>query len=374
MLSVSFACIKSRQNKSGQSPIQLWVNIDGKRATTILDLRATPKEFDKAMKSKRSNHILLYCNNVRQKITEYYSNILCSDDNPTPSDIIEYVKDGFRIRQNMLYKLFEDFLRIERCKVGHEIKEKTYMRYCLVVDKFKKVVPDKQINQVTYSDILEYKFYLINVCKLGSSTLCSYLKKAKSIFAYAIDNGLISSSPFQKLKIKSEEVEITPLSTDELLRIANKDFRLKRLEQVRDCFIFACNTALAYSDLASIKFEDIKEQYGVYYIQKYRVKTGVQFTIPLNDTALSILEKYEYHLPILSNQKYNSYLKEIADICGIEKNLTTHLARHTAATLMLNSGISIDVVAKILGHSNTRMTHHYAKMLDNTIINTKIVF
>lgn len=315
-----------------------------------------------------------YCNNVREKIIGYYSNSLCIGNSLTANQIIEFVKDGFCTRQHMLYKLFDDFLKIERSKIGYEIKEKTYQRYCLVVEKFKIVVPDKPIIQVTYSDILEYKYYLLNVCKLGSSTLCSYLKKAKSIFSYAINNGLITNSPFQKLKIKSEEVEIIPLSKDELSKIANKDFGIKRLDRVRDCFIFACNTALAYSDLVSITIDDIKEQCGVYYIQKYRVKTGVRYTIPLNDTALNILKKYDYLLPVLSNQKYNSYLKEIADICGIKKNLTTHLARHTAATLMLNSGISIDIVAKILGHSNTRMTQHYAKMLDKTIINTKIAF
>ena len=131
---------------------------------------------------------------------------------------------------------------------------------------------------------------------------------------------------------------------------------------------------MAYADLASITFDDVKEQNGVYYIQKNRVKTGVQYTIPLNDIALDILRRYDYQLPVLTNQRYNSYLKEIADICGIEKNLTSHLARHTAATLMLNSGISIDVVAKILGHRNTQMTAHYAKMLDKTIILTKIDF
>lgn len=96
--------------------------------------------------------------------------------------------------------------------------------------------------------------------------------------------------------------------------------------------------------------------------------------IPLNDTALDILRKYDYKLPVLTNQKYNAYLKEIADLCGINKRLTTHLARHTAATLMLNAGISMDVVAKILGHSNTTMTAHYAKMMDRTIILTKIEF
>ena len=274
----------------------------------------------------------------------------------------------------MLYDLFSDFLRLEQCKIGHDIDTTTYNKYCLVVDKFKKAVANKPVNQLTNADVLDFKYYLLNVAKLGNNTLCGYMTKAKTIFNYAIDNDLISINPFRNMKIKKEEVEINPLTKEELSLIIQKDFRIKRLNQVRDCFVFAAYTAMAYADLASITFDDVKEQNGVYYIQKNRVKTGVQYTIPLNDIALDILRRYDYQLPVLTNQRYNSYLKEIADICGIEKNLTSHLARHTAATLMLNSGIPLDVVAKILGHSNTQMTAHYAKMLDKTIIFTKIDF
>ena len=374
MLSVSFTCLKSRQNKSGQSPIQLWVNVDGKRATTILSLRAAPQEFQKAMKSKQNNPILLYCNNVRERITEFFANSSYMGIVPTPQQIIDFVKSGFAIKQYMLYELFDDFLRIEKSKIGHEIQDSTYYKYCLVVERFKQAVPNKPINQVSHSDVLDFKYHLLNVAKLCTGTLSGYLTKAKTIFAYAIDNDLIQRNPFRQLKIQKEEVEINPLTKEELSRIIQKDFRIKRLNQVRDCFVFACYTALAYSDLASISIDDIKVQNGVHFIQKNRIKTGVQYTIPLNDIAMEILQRYNYQLPVLTNQRYNSYLKEIADICGIDKKLTSHLARHTAATLMLNSGISIDVVAKILGHRNTAMTAHYAKMLDKTIILTKIDF
>ena len=158
------------------------------------------------------------------------------------------------------------------------------------------------------------------------------------------------------------------------MRIANKDFGIDRLNQVRDLFVFAANTALSYCDLTSIRRDDIQYEGDVMYLKKKRGKTGVTYILPLNDTAIELLKKYNYELPVISNQRYNSYLKEIADICGIKKTLTTHLARHTAATLMLNAGLSIEVVSKILGHSNTKMTQHYAKLLDKTVINTKIEF
>ena len=374
MLSVSFACVKSRKNKSGQSPIQVWVNVDGQRATTLLDIKSEPNQFPKLLRSKQPNPIQQYCNSVRTKITDFYADSVCRGIAPTPKQIIEYIKNGFTVKQYMLYDLFSDFLRLEQCKIGHDIDTTTYNKYCLVVDKFKKAVANKPVNQLTNADVLDFKYYLLNVAKLGNNTLCGYMTKAKTIFNYAIDNDLMSINPFRNLKIKKEEVEIKPLTKEELSLIIQKDFRIKRLNQVRDCFVFAAYTAMAYADLASITYDDVKEQNGVYYIQKTRVKTGVQYTIPLNDIAMGILKRYNYQLPVLTNQRYNSYLKEIADICGIEKNLTSHLARHTAATLMLNSGISIGVVAKILGHRNTQMTAHYAKMLDKTIILTKIDF
>ena len=191
---------------------------------------------------------------------------------------------------------------------------------------------------------------------------------------YAIRNDRLSVNPFDAIKIKKGEVNIVPLTKDELMTIANKDFGIPRLNQVRDLFVFAANTALSYCDLAAVKREDIQTDGDVMYLKKKRGKTGVTYILPLNDTAIGILRKYDYALPVITNQKYNSYLKEIADICGIKKTLTTHLARHTAATLMLNAGIAIEVVSKILGHSNTKMTQHYAKLLDKTVINTKIEF
>jgi integrase len=186
-------------------------------------------------------------------------------------------------------------------------------------------------------------------------------------------NGRIDKNPFENIRIKRGEVVITPLTREEMMRIANRDFKIKRLNQVRDVFIFACNTALSYSDMASVKKEDIQTtDNGVKYLKKQRIKTGITYIVPLSDVAIGLLEKYDYKLPIISNQRYNSYLQEIADLCGIDKKLTSHIARHTAATLLLNSGVSIEVVAKILGHSNTKMTQHYAKLLDTTVINTKI--
>ena len=128
-------------------------------------------------------------------------------------------------------------------------------------------------------------------------------------------------------------------------------------------------TGLAYIDCYNLTKEQIlKDDQGGFYIKRKRQKTKVMATIPLNDVALTILEKYNFKLPILTNQKFNSYLKEIQDICGLKKNITCHVARHSAAVLLLNHGVSLNTVSKVLGHSNVTMTQHYAKLLDKTII------
>ncbi len=374
MLSISFACVASKVNKRGESPIQLWVNCNGKRATTYLELRSNPATFQKALKSKQQNPILRYCNSVREHILDFYSSSICGGTIPTARQIIDYVRNNYTVKQYMLYDLFEDFLRLEQGKVGYEVEETTLYKYTLVTNRMKEAIPNKPLKQVTNADILGFKSYLQKEIRLGHNTLCGYMSRAKSIFIHALDNNLIEQNPFKNIRMRKEGVEITPLTKEELESIRLKDFGFNRLNQIRDCFVFAANTAMAYADLASISRDDIREQDGVYYIKKNRVKTGVEYVIPLNEVALEILQRYDYRLPVLSNQKYNAYLKEIADICGINKRLTTHLARHTAATLMLNAGISMDVVAKILGHSNTTMTAHYAKMMDRTIILTKIEF
>lgn len=374
MYSITFTCEKSVANRANVSRIRMWVNIDGARSSVYLDLRVNPEEFKKSIFSKRSNHINRYCSEIRRKVDEYYSDCVVKGLQVQASTLTDYVKNGFEETHYMLYQLFDDFTEIIKKREGAEIGHSTFTKYLLAIEQFKAVVSNKPLKAVNNTDILNYKYHLKNNVKLKDSTLASYLTKAKSIFVYAIRNDRLSVNPFDTIKIKKGEVNIVPLTKEELMTIANKDFGITRLNQVRDLFVFAANTALSYCDLVSVKREDIQIDGDVMYLKKKRGKTGVTYILPLNDTAIGILRKYDYALPVITNQKYNSYLKEIADICGIKKTLTTHLARHTAATLMLNAGIAIEVVSKILGHSNTKMTQHYAKLLDKTVINTKIEF
>ena len=145
------------------------------------------------------------------------------------------------------------------------------------------------------------------------------------------------------------------------------------MEAVRDIFIFSCFSGLAYIDIANLKASDIVSMNGQAWIVTSRHKTGISCNIPLLDIPQRILKKYEGKdkkgrlLPILSNQKMNAYLKEIADVCGIEKNLTCHVARHTFATMILNMGASMESVSKMLGHTNIKTTQIYARITNQKV-------
>ena len=157
------------------------------------------------------------------------------------------------------------------------------------------------------------------------------------------------------------------LTESEIHRIQSKRM-VGRLEKVRDLFLFQCFTGLSYSDMANLTKDDFNvNNKGQVYVKKTRQKTGVLYLVVLLDDAKRIAEKYDYSLPVLSNQRYNSYLKEIKDLCHISKPLHTHIGRHTAATYLLNKGIPIETVAKILGHSDIKQTQHYAKLLDDSV-------
>jgi integrase len=194
----------------------------------------------------------------------------------------------------------------------------------------------------------------------------------------AITNGHLNREPFPNFKMRLKKVDRGFLGDEELDILINKKLSTKRLEQVRDCFVFSCFTGLAHSDLKRLSREHIViGTDGGMWIKINRKKTDNLSTIPILDVTQKIINKYKDDayclahnvvLPVNSNQKMNAYLKEIADLCGIEKNFTSHLARHTfATTVTLNNDVPIETVSKMLGHSSINMTRTYARLLDKKV-------
>lgn len=202
-----------------------------------------------------------------------------------------------------------------------------------------------------------------------------YLSNFRKIVNICIRNGWLQKDPFIAFKMTKREVERTALTEFELQTLAVKKFSIERLTIVKDIFLFSCFSGLAYSDVKKLRRSEIVIGIdGEKWLISRRQKTDITARIPLLQQALDIIDRYENNpqcilenrvLPVLSNQKMNAYLKEIADLCGINKNLTYHIARHTfATTVTLSNGVPIETVSKMLGHRNLKTTQHYAKILD----------
>ena len=200
----------------------------------------------------------------------------------------------------------------------------------------------------------------------------------KNFILYAIRNEWLEKNPFRYYKMKIDKTNVkVPLTKEELDTLIHKPLPNDRLARIRDVFSFCCLTGLAFTDVDHLRREHITtDEDGTQWIHKPREKTAVMSTIPLLKQPKAILQKYAFDLhcmesgkllPVPSNQKMNAYMSEIATICGLNKKLTTHCARHTFACLAVEYGMPIDVLAKILGHTNTNMTRHYAKFSEQLI-------
>lgn len=362
----------SKKGKDGLAPLMLNVIVSSTRVCIQLQKRISPTEFDCKSQLSTNNDINNYMAIVRTRIMEIQTNLFAQKIQITAQKIKD-AYNGVQINKHWgLLELYRHHNAELKQMIGVTIAENTYDKHEYVFNYLKAYMKnsDKQIEDINASFVNGFYNYLRHHIKQQNNTSVGYMKKLKMIFKIAVNDNLISKNPFDGIKYSLDKVTPIFLTEEEVIRIWNKKIEIKRIEQVRDVYIFNCLTGLAYIDCKSLTKDQIfTNEQGDLYIKRKRQKTKVIATIPLNKIAISILEKYNFKLPVLTNEKMNSYLKEIAAICGITKNLTTHTARHSAATLLLNHGVSLSTVSAILGHSNVTMTQHYAKLLDKTIIN-----
>lgn len=366
MYNFSFICRASKADRNGLSPVELSIIINSKRTYLALPLKVSSSVFSKKMNSKKNNEILEYTAEVRTKLNKYINEMMMKDIAITAASIKEYFKIG-GTHSFTLSTLHNEFLAYYAKKAeAKTVTSNVVRKYELALDKFIAFVGDIEISNVTSQMLEEFKVELLSQ-QYEQTTVAHIMSKLKTAFTYAEKTGNLKLNPFFNITIGKNYKEVEKLDKEELEVIKRKSF-VGRLDKVRDLFLFQAATALAYCDMANLVQSDIQCEDGMYFVRKARQKTGVVFFTVLNEEAMNILKKYDYHLPILSNQKYNSYLKEIADICNINKSLHSHIARHTCATQLLNDGMPIEIVAKVLGHTNTRQTMHYAKLMDKTVL------
>lgn len=388
-LSVLFIIKKAKLLKNGEAPICMRITVN-KRVAEVMIKRSIPvdlwnqkKECSKG-KDRVATELNHYINTIRAKVLQIHRELEI-DNKPITADII---KDCFYGRDKVQRTLLEVYAEHnEKCRalIGKEYTESTVTKFDTSINRLKEYIrscyhrDDIMLAELDGQFIRDFDFWLKTEKHCQNNSALKHLKNLKKVVRIALANDWIKKDPFYGIHFKQEEVNVEFLSREELDVLMNKEFTIKRLEQVRDIFVFCCFTALAFVDVQQLSREHlIKDNNGALWIRKARQKTNQMCNIPVLSIPQRILRKYEDNaecikkgvlLPVISNQRMNAYLKEIADLCGITKRLTTHVAHHTAATVVfLANDVSMENVSKILGHSNIRMTQHYAKVVDRSIM------
>lgn len=256
----------------------------------------------------------------------------------------------------------DSFLQYMTKRIGERpVSDSTKERQRCVLRALHEFGKIRTYEDITLQNIRLFDEYVKTKCTKRSS-IYNYHKILKTFVRDAFFAELINFNPYENFKLdKGEFTDRKFLGPEELAKLETKEIENESLSRVRDAFLFCCYTGLAYSDLALFDFEKAVLSNGKYRIRDYRKKTGSGFNITLMGKPMHILEKYNMHLPVISNQKYNSYLKVLGAYCDIKTKLTSHVARHTfATTVALCNGISIEVISKILGHTNIKTTQIYA--------------
>lgn len=364
---VSFYCRKSKENAKGLAPVELSIVINGERVIITLPRKERPSEFKRAMEAKRQNDIKDYLESVRNRLNVLTTEIMDSGEPLTARTLRDYFMYG-GVRHYTIQNLFDEYIGILAKRVGIDLTPRSYRKYELARDRFYQTIDkDKSVSAITSKVIVDYLTTLRQ--EFNQPTTNGYGQRVKSVVKYGQSKGLIRIDPFIGIHIRKGDSDIQFLSTEELERIRDTDCKNASLNRVRDLFVFQSSSGMSYCDMAALSKEDIQfNSDGQPFVHKKRAKTGIYFTSVILQDGVSILEKYDYELPIISNQKYNAALKFIKEICDIEKPLHTHIARHSYATRCLNQGIRLEVVAKLLGHSTTKLTQHYARLLQSNII------
>lgn len=388
---VLFFLKKTKLLKNGEASVCMRITVNGTRVENNIRKSIDPALWSQAKetargKSRRACDLNTYIEEARIKLYQ----ILCEleqQNRPVTAHLLQELFFGQEKPEEIRTLLGTMQEHNDQCRalVGTDYALITVRRYesCrrylaeLIRQRYGK--EDLPLTEVNGELVRAFAFYLKTEKGCQQNTVIRYMKCLKKITNLARANDWMAKDPFLGIRFHEKEVVREFLTMDELQTIYRKEFPLERLTLVRDVFIFAAFTGLAFIDVQQLAPEHIvRDNNGNLWIRKPRQKTKNMCNIPLLDIPQEILRKYADHptcrkkgvlLPVPCNQKMNSYLKEIADICMIRKNLTTHCARHSYATsVCLANGVSLENVAKMLGHSNIKMTQHYARVLDSSIL------
>lgn len=374
---------KTKEN--GKVPLQARITLDGQKVKFSLKAEVSQEIWEsKAGKAigqtKEAFQLNRYLDSIRGQIISSYHRL--SESNEVVTAVM--IKDAFLgldVKTNTLLAVFEEFNDRQEKLIGIDIAQSTFNKYDLTYRRIKEFLKTKMrkndilLCQVDRNFVMDFEAWLKIEYKLDTNSSEKLMRIFKRITTMCFKNGQMPKDPFCDHKLRKVKKDRGYLTKVELEKIIDFKPDSKRLEKVRDIFLFCCFTGFDYSTTAALTDKNIvTDDDGSLWVETHRVKTGTPSKVKLLDIPLSILKKYElkrdgnFLLPVMSNAKYNQYLKEIAAICGIEKNVTSHLARHTfATTVTYANGVSIESISKMLGHTKISTTQIYARIVDKTV-------
>ena len=384
-LNIRFYLRTNHVNRDGTCAIMVRISVNGERTAFSTKLCADPNKWDADTnhvdgKSKADKELNRTLDDMRASIRNHYYELERYDALVT-AEKVRNAFLGINVRTESLMQLFKEYvdecrslLGISRTKATVQKYDRCYRR----VQEFLKAkynLTDIPLIEIGHKFITDLECYLRTVSMCNENTTAKFLQTFKMIIIRARNNGYIKGDPFANYKIRLKRVDRGYLTDEELKVLRETPITSKRVAQVRDVFLFACYTGLAYIDLKLLREDNIRTSFdGNQWIMTHRHKTDTPVNVPILDIPMELIERYRgqskkgYILPILSNQKMNQYLKDVAEVCGIEKNITFHMARHTfATTVTLSQGVPIESVSKMLGHTQIKTTQIYARITNEKI-------
>lgn len=379
--------VRNTRIYNNKVPIYIRVTVNGKRSEISANRKVPVNLWNSNAGKTNGNsseaHLInRYLNKVENEIYRCFQKLLDQNQPFTAKQILD-LYSGKKDKPKMLLEIFQEHNDKVNRLIGQDFAAGTAERYRTAKMHVENYIKqeyknfDIPVKDVDHKFISGFEYYLKTERKCSHNSAIKYITNFKKIIRIAFANEWIKRDPFLNWKGTLKTVDREFLTQEEIQLMLEKEIKNERLDLVKDIFIFCCYTGLAYADVKKLSENDIVIGIdGNKWIKTNRTKTKIKSSIPILPTADTILKKYIDHpevnskrvLPVLSNQKMNAYLKEIADVCGIQKNLTFHLARHTfATTVTLSNGVPIESVSKMLGHKNIQTTQHYAKILDRKV-------
>ena len=373
------------KKENGKVPLCARITIDGEKVKFSLKSEVSsglwdPKSGRARGQTKEALQLNRYLDSIKGQLIGYYHNLSEANEIVTAT----MVRDAFRginVKTNMLLTVFEEFNDRQEKLIGIDLAQSTFNKYDLTYRRLKEFLKVKMrkndilLCQVDRNFVMDFEAYLKIEYKLDTNSSEKLMRIFKRITTMCFKNGQMPKDPFCDHKLKKVKKDRGYLTKSELESIIDYKPDNKRLEKVRDIFLFCCFTGFDYSTTAALTEKNlVTDDEGCQWIETHRIKTRTASKVKLLDIPLSIIRKYklkrngDFLLPVMSNAKYNLYLKEMAAACDIEKRATSHLARHTfATTVTYANGVSIESISKMLGHTKLSTTQIYARIIDKTI-------